>query len=140
MAAATTMRSNASEPGGLTFALQALLSRHESYMASSTLEREAMSTQIASLESQKRALESANISLVAENRSLLDTLEATNQTIANSETHIASLTSTLTDTQHEMRRLTALAAKTAELESQLLAMEQGTIRLQNEVAAAHDEE
>lgn len=125
---------------GLTFAVQALLSRHESYIASSNAERNTLAAQIAQLESDKSVLEHTNTSLVRENRELLDHLESLNTTIANSDAHIASLAATLAEAQIELKRLTALAARTEELERQLEQMEIGKGQLEQEVKAREDSE
>jgi hypothetical protein len=118
---------------GLTFALQALLSRHESYIASSEAERAAMATQISRLESDKHSLERKNADIVRENRELLDHLEGLNRTISDSDTHIAALAATLAEAQFEVKRLTGLAARTEELERQLEELEMGRMGMEKEL-------
>ena len=125
---------------GLTFALQALLSRHESYIASSEAERTALSAQISRLESDKSALERKNADIVRENRELLDHLEALNTNVADSDAHIASLAATLAEAQYEVKRLTGLAARTEELERQLEELEAGRAGLEKEVKEKEEDE
>jgi hypothetical protein len=125
---------------GLTFALQALLSRHESYIASSEAERAALTAQISRLESDKSSLEHKNNEIVRENRELLDHLEGLNNTIADSDAHIASLAASLAEAQLEVKRLMALAARTEELEKQLEEMEIGKVGLEREVKQREEAE
>jgi hypothetical protein len=125
---------------GLTFALQALLSRHESYIASSEAERAALTSQISRLESDKSSLERKNADIVRENHELLDHLEGLNNTIADSDAHITSLTATLAEAQLEVKRLMALAARTEELERQLEEMEIGRVGLEREVKQREEAE
>ena len=140
LAATPVNKSQASNNGGLTFALQALLSRHESYMASSEAERTSLSSQITTLEADKKALELQNANMVQQNRELLDHLEGMNHTIADSDAHIKSLAATLAEAQYEVRRLTQLAAKTADLERQLEEMEAGRLGLEERVKESEEEE
>jgi hypothetical protein len=125
---------------GLTFALQALLTRHESYIASSSAERDIFTAQIVQLECDKSALEHTNTCLVRENRELLDHLESLNTTIADSDAHIASLAATLAEAQFELKRLTALVVRTEELERQLEQMEIGRSQLERDVKAGEESE
>lgn len=108
---------------GLTFALQALLVRHESYMADAEQERLRMSATIQQLERDKRELEARNAQTIEENRSLLDQLEYLNNTVSESDDHIKSLTATLMSTQQELQRLTLLESRTRALERQLAELE-----------------
>ena len=103
----------------LTFSLQALLMRHEAYIADSERERKAMTAHIETLEAEKQALEKENATVIEENRSLLDQLEAVNNAVAGSDAHVTSLQATLQSTQQELHKLTQLAARTASLEQQL---------------------
>jgi len=103
----------------LTFSLQALLVRHESYVASAEAERSHLSASIADLESEKRELAARNTCLVDENRGLLDQLEGLNGALGQSEAGVESLTATLQSTQRELQRLTVLAGRTEDLERQM---------------------
>jgi hypothetical protein len=103
----------------MEFSLQALLVRHEAYMADAEKERKEMMLQIEELESQKHGLQKTNESLVTENRTLLDHLESINNAVAESDTQVTNLQATLQSAQQEMQRLSQLAAKTERLEQQL---------------------
>jgi hypothetical protein len=103
----------------MEFSLQALLVRHEAYMADAETERREMMVQIEELESQKFGLQKTNENLVTENRTLLDQLEAINNAVSESDTQVTSLQATLHSAQQEMQRLSSLAAKTERLEQQL---------------------
>lgn len=124
----------------LTFALQALLERHETYMAEAEKERRKMAASIDKLEMDKRELEASNARTIEENRNLLDQLEDLNNTVSNSDTHIRSLNATLQSTRKEMERLTMLAVQTAQLEAQILAMESEQGSLQDQLASTEEEE
>ena len=125
---------------GLTFALQALLSRHESYIASSEAERTALTAQVLRLESDKCTLERKNADIVRENRELLDHLEALNNTVTDSDAHIASLAATLAEAQYEVKRLAGLATRAEELERQLEEMEVGRMVLEKEAKEKEENE
>lgn len=126
--------------GGLTFALQALLSRHETYIAESEEERRTVAAMMSRLEDDKRSLEAENARVVQENEDLLDQLEGMSAQIANSDAHIESLRATLNSAQYENRRLIDLAAKTADLEAQLIAMETGQAKLQEELTTTQEDQ
>lgn len=114
----------------LTFALQALLVRHEQYMIDAEKTRSEMSAKIEQLEVDKRELEVENKKTIEENRGLLDQLEGLNDSYQESESQILLLETTLQSTQTEMRRLEILASRTRELEKNLeiLEEEQETLR------------
>ena len=124
----------------LTFALQALLVRHEQYMLDAQRDRNELSTRIEELEQDKRHLENENAKKIAENRALLDQLEAVNETVAESEAHIKSLEATLQSAQQEVRRLDGLAARTKDLECQLMVLEQEQAVLQRTVSTTEAQE
>lgn len=124
----------------LTFALQALLARHEDYMADAEAERTKMAASIDHLEIAKKGLEATNAKVIDENRNLLDQLEDLNHTVFESDTHIQSLNQTLQSTRMELYRLTVLAGRTAVLEEQLSAMEMEQAELRNQLATTQEEE
>lgn len=124
----------------LTFALQALLDRHESYMAEAEKERSRMCVSIDKLEKEKQELEAANARMVEENKGLLDHLEGLNSNVAESDAHLKSLTATLHSAQFEVRRLTVLASRTAQLEAQLAAMENEQAQQQQELVVTQEDE
>ncbi|TKA73656.1 hypothetical protein B0A55_06505 [Friedmanniomyces simplex] len=103
---------------------QALLLRHETYIADSERERKAMTAHIEHLESEKLSLEQKNATVIAENRDLLDQLEAINNAVTDSDAHVTSLQATLQSTQLELQKLSSLAARTERLEQQLHDYEQ----------------
>lgn len=124
----------------LTFAVQALLVRHEQYMYDAERNRSEMKVKIEKLELDKRELEEHNAATIAENRSLLDQLEDLNGTIAESDTHIKSLEATLQSTRQEVRRLETLASRTHDLEMQLAQLEEEQEELQRTVVTSQEEE
>ncbi|RMZ29804.1 hypothetical protein D0859_06083 [Hortaea werneckii] len=103
----------------LTFSLQALLIRHEAYIAESEKERKAMMAQIESLEAEKQAMEEKNAHVIEENRGLLDQLETLNSAASEADSQVINLQATLQSTQLELQRLSGLAARTERLEQQL---------------------
>ena len=101
----------------LTFSLQALLARHEAYIAEAAEERRKMAGVINNLDTDKKQSEACNNRIIEENRYLLDQLEEMNNTVSNSDAQIMSLNTTLQSTQKELERLTVLAAQTSHLGS-----------------------
>jgi hypothetical protein len=128
------------ESKGLTFALQALLVRHEQFMHDAEKDRMEMSAKIEKLELDKKALEQSNAKNIEENRGLLNQLEELNTTVTESETHIKSLETTLQATRQELRKLEGLASRTHDLEVQLIALEQEQELLQKTVITTQEEE
>ena len=122
----------------LTFPLQALLSRHEAYMAEAEEERRKMGASIEKLEKDKKEVEAANARTIEENRCLLDQLEEMNGTVSNADAQILSLSTTLESTRKELGRLTVLAAQTSQLEEQLAAMEREQDELHNQLTSTED--
>lgn len=109
-------------------------------MAEAEEGRKRMGASIDRLEAEKRELEAANAKTIEENRYLLDQLEEVNDTVSNSDAHIASLNSTLESTRKEMERLTALAAQTTQLEAQLLRFEKEQLELQERLGDKEEQE
>ncbi|KAH4416066.1 hypothetical protein HBH92_067900 [Parastagonospora nodorum] len=114
---------------------QALLIRHEAYVADSERERRQMVATIDSLEKEKLALEAKNAQTIKANRDLLDQLETLNDAVASSDSQIQALTDTLRSTEEELDRLSSLAAQTQHLEQQLLELELEQAQLQSNIAA-----
>lgn len=114
----------------LTFSLQALLSRHEAYVADSERERKHMLSTIQGLEKDKEDLEEKNAQAIKANRQLLDRLEQLNDAVASSDAHIKALTDTLHSTEEELQRISSLAARTQMLEAQLLDLEREQMQTQ----------
>ena len=123
----------------LTFALQALLARHETYMAEAEEERRKMGAQIDGLESEKRELEASNAKTIEENRYLLNQLEELNNNVADSDAQINALTATLESTRKELTKLSSLAAQASQLEAQLTVMEAEQSGLQGQVTEKVEE-
>ncbi|KAF7511046.1 hypothetical protein GJ744_005592 [Endocarpon pusillum] len=119
---------------------QALLDRHESYMAESEEERSKMVASLEKLEADKRVLEARNAIVTQENQHLLHQLECMNSQIADSDAQIESLMATLSSAQYENKRLMALAARAAELEAEMTAMEVEQSRLREELVTSQQEE
>lgn len=124
----------------LTFSLQALLHRHESYMAEAEEDRQRLVDSVDALEREKRQVQVENARIVQENRSLLEQLEGLNQSVAESDDRVESLELTLASTQAELRRLTVAASRAAELEAQLVLIETEQSRLQESLHSAHEDE
>jgi hypothetical protein len=124
----------------LTFSLQALLVRHEAYIADSEQERKAMTAHIETLESEKVELERKNATVIEENRNLLDQLEALNTAVAESDAHVINLQATLQSTQKELNKLTQLAARTESLERQLADFEREQASWQSSIEAKEESE
>ena len=100
---------------GLTFALQALLARHESFVADSQQEHARLDTKIVHLETERNTLQSANERIVAENKELLSKLETINDSYMASDNTVKTLEALLRDTEIEVRRLNGLARRAEEL-------------------------
>lgn len=124
----------------LTFCLQALLQRHEAYIADSEAERRRMAAKIETLEHEKADLEARNARTVQENRALLDQLEALNNAASETDSHCHELTAALMETQEELQRMTNLAARTESLERQLAELEKEQMELQNKLTTTTSEE
>ena len=124
----------------LTFALKALLARHEAYIAEATEDRRCMLRNIEKLESDKKVLEVSNARTIEENRYLLDQLEDMNDTVSNSDAQILSLNATLQSTRKELERLTVLATQSSHLEAQLTIMESEAAELHHQLASREEKE
>jgi hypothetical protein len=127
-------------PSSLTFALQALLHRHESYMAEAEEDRHRLVASIDDLERERQEVQAENARIIEENRSLLEQLDSLNKAVAESDSYAKTLTSNLESTQSELRRLTAAAARAADLEAQLAVMETEQSKLQESLVLAHEDE
>lgn len=124
----------------MVFSLQALLVRHETYMADTEKERQTMTEHIEKLEGEKKQFESKNARVVEENRNLLDQLEAVNNAVSDSESHVTRLQATLMETQKEMQRLSHLAHRTEELERQLAEYEREEVEWHESLTAKEEGE
>ena len=124
----------------LTFAIQALLARHETYIAEAAEERRRMIGSIEKLEADKKEAEVSNARMIEENRYLLDQLEEINDTVSDSDAQILSLNATLQSTRKELERLTVLASQTSHLEAQLASMESEAADLHHQLAFREEKE
>ncbi|KAF2859331.1 hypothetical protein K470DRAFT_258957 [Piedraia hortae CBS 480.64] len=129
-----------STESSLIFSLQALLIRHETYIADSERERKAMVKRIDSLEEDKRALEETNSAAIKENSKLLDQLEAVNNAVILSDAKVSSLQATLKDTREEVAKLTQLAVRAERLELQLQDYEAEQAQWRSNLAASEEAE
>ncbi|KAJ6185073.1 hypothetical protein N7519_006374 [Penicillium mononematosum] len=119
---------------------QALLHRHESYMAEAEEDRHRLVSSIDDLEREKQQVQAENARIIEENRSLLEQLDNLNQAVAESDDHVKSLTVTLENTESELRRLTVAATRAAELEAQLALMETEQSKLQESLVSVQEDE
>lgn len=124
----------------LTFSLQALLHRHESYMAEAEEDRQRLVDNVDILERENRQVQAENARIVEENRNLLAQLEGLNQSVVESDQRVESLTLTLESTQAELRRVTVAASRAEQLEAQLVLMETEQSTLQESLSSAHEDE
>ena len=123
----------------LTFSLQALLHRHESYMAEAESDRAAFTATIESLTREKSEMQSANAAMAHENRALVAQLEGVNAAAAESETRVQTLTMQLEEAEGELRRLGVAAARLADLEAQVADMEADQERVMAGVVESEEE-
>jgi len=127
-----------SEPA-LTFALQALLARHEAYMASAERDRAELNARIEQLQLDNAALQQSNDRTIEENRALLGRLAQLNGTVSESELKIRSLEAALQETQLTIKRLESAAARAADMERHIATLEGDQERMQKEVAHSEEE-
>ncbi|KAH8902283.1 hypothetical protein BR93DRAFT_953959 [Coniochaeta sp. PMI_546] len=118
---------------------QALLARHEAYMASAERDRVELNARIEQLELDKAALQESNNRTVEENRALLDRLELLNGTVTQSELKIRNLEAALQSTQMTIKRLENAAARAAEMERHIASLEGDQDRMQNELLHSEEE-
>lgn len=128
------------EDRGLTFALKALLIRHETYVAEAESSRREHEQKIEQLQKDKHSLEIENHRLVDENKDLSNHVEDLNNKISESDIRIDSLEATLNATHMEMRRLESLASRTHDLEQQLLELEREQEELRQTITHTEAEE
>ncbi|KAI2466667.1 hypothetical protein F4781DRAFT_423893 [Annulohypoxylon bovei var. microspora] len=118
---------------------QALLARHEAYMADAERDRHELTARIEQLEVDNKELEVKNARTIEENRNLLDQLESLNTTVVDSEGRITSLEATLLSSHQAVRRLEGETARAAALERQLAALEQEQAELQSCLSMSREE-
>ncbi|KAH6667048.1 hypothetical protein F5X68DRAFT_53995 [Plectosphaerella plurivora] len=118
---------------------QALLARHEAYMADAERDRFELTTRIEQLEFDKRELQAENARTVEENRALLDQLENLNNSVHSSDIRIQTLEATLLSSQQAVRRLEGAAARAAEMERHVALLEREQLALQNTLLTTESE-
>ncbi|OOF91022.1 hypothetical protein ASPCADRAFT_400441 [Aspergillus carbonarius ITEM 5010] len=118
---------------------QALLHRHESYMAEAEEDRHRLLVSIENLEREKREVQAENARIIEENRGLLEQLEGLNRAVTDSDSHSKSLAARLESTEAELRKLTLSAARAADLEAQLAQMEVEQSKLQESLQFAQED-
>ena len=123
----------------LTFALQALLARHEAYIAEAAEERRKMIGSIEKLETGKQETEASDARTREDNHYLLGQLEELNNTVSISDAQIISLNATLESTRKEVERLTVFAAQTSHLEAQLATLESEAADLHRQLTSREEQ-
>ncbi|KAF5121878.1 hypothetical protein E5D57_012349 [Metarhizium anisopliae] len=118
---------------------QALLARHEAYMADAERERVELNARIEKLEMDKRGLEAENESKINQNRDLLEQLEALNNTLTDSDIKIKSLESSLLSSQQTVRLLESSAGRAADVERHLAFLEDEQEKLLNELRSSKED-
>lgn len=123
----------------LTFALQALLARHEAYMADAERDRLRLNSRIERLQTDKEELEANNAAKSEENSQLLEQLEILNSTVLDSDAKIKSLEASLLSSQQAIRRLENAATRAAESDQHLKILEVEQDKLTGELRASKEE-
>jgi hypothetical protein len=124
----------------LTLPPQALLHRHETYVAEAVEDRARLQVEMEMLEHDNTERQAENARVVEENRGLLDQLEDLNNAVVDSDSYIRSLTEKLEKAEEEMRDLAASAARASELGSQLSVMEAEQLQLHQELVLTQEDE
>lgn len=108
---------------GLTFALQALLDRHESFVKDARAEQARSAAYIVELELERADLQANNESIRIENRDLLDKLEQADAELGAKDERVKELENLLQDCENEVTRLNGLRNLTLDLEHKLEVVE-----------------
>ncbi|KAF2401918.1 hypothetical protein EJ06DRAFT_548127 [Trichodelitschia bisporula] len=119
---------------------QALLARHESYVADVERDRRQLLMKMEALEHEKHDLEAKNANMIRENRKLLEHLELLNAAAVDSESSVQALTGALRATELEVARLNGLASRVEMLQSQLARLEEEEALLHSSLEMTRDEE
>lgn len=124
----------------LILVLQALLARHEQYVAGAENERSRMRDAISRFERTNKELESTNTRLRDENRRLEDHIDDINVAAMESESQIKTLETSLNSTQHELKRWKHRGTLTESLEEQLLQLETEQSNVQSELVISKEDQ
>lgn len=127
------------QDSGLTFALQALLDRHEAYVKESQAEQARLSNYVTDLENEKTYLQDTNHKFVVENRELLQKLEQLNTDFSESGKKVQDLENLLQDCEQEIRRLNGLTRQAQNLETKVLDMERERAELSRHLSDGREE-
>src|SRR5690554_4853540 len=123
----------------LTFALQALLVRHEAFMADASRDRAELTARIAYLESEKLRLEALNERVASENRALAEQLDVVNTGVASSDDRVHVLETSLKASQQSVRRLEIAASRAADMEKHISGLELELESAQDSMFATEEE-
>ncbi|PKS07442.1 hypothetical protein jhhlp_006046 [Lomentospora prolificans] len=118
---------------------QALLVRHEAYMADSERDRAELTSRIVQLETDKKELEAMNAKTIEENRLLLDQLEELNNSVAESDSRIHLLEASLQASEQTVRRLEITASRAADMERHIATLEQDLEHAQGTLVTSEEE-
>ncbi|PHH72572.1 hypothetical protein CDD80_4429 [Ophiocordyceps camponoti-rufipedis] len=118
---------------------QALLVRHEAYMADAERDRLELTDRIEKLEREKEGLEAVNADKIEENRTLLDQLETLSKITSDSDTRIKALEASLLSSQQAVRRLEAAAARAADAERHIAVLEEEQAKLHLELRSTKND-
>ena len=108
-------------------------------MADAERDRLELTGRIETLEMAKRELEAENATKIEENRNLLDQLEMLNTTVSDSDVMIKSLEASLLSSQQAVRRLESSAARAADAERHLAALEEEADRLHDDLRLSKED-
>lgn len=109
-------------------------------MAETEQDRRGLLSSIDNLEREKRQVQAENARIIEENRALLEQLDGLNKAVTESDAQVKTLSLTLESATLELRKLTASAARAAELEAELNDMEAEHIKLHAKLMSAREDE
>jgi hypothetical protein len=108
-------------------------------MADAERDRLDLTAQIEQLQMDKQELEAANAAKIEENRTLLDQLEALNNTAIESDAKIRTLEASLMSSMQAVRRLESGAARAAVAERHLAVLEEEQDKLHRELRISRED-
>ncbi|KAL1837445.1 hypothetical protein VTJ49DRAFT_3765 [Mycothermus thermophilus] len=118
---------------------QSLLARHEAYMASAERDRLELTARVERLERENAELERRNKEATEENNVLKEELDQLNDAVKEAESKIGLLEATLIESQREVRRLEAAAARAETLERQVAVLEEEQTVLRTTLARTEED-